>query len=312
MIKKHILNYRKMSFESRTAFTTRFSLLSNIFLAIAKWVLAIFNGFFFFVAGSINIFIFIAKLFCYLQIKHDKKDNKIINNFIALSLMLAGILYSVYMGRLIYSNASVMNYSIILGITVALVSFIELGLAIKGIIKGSRKSLFYRNIKLISLCQAATAIVLTEVAIMSFTTDYNSSRVTNGIFGIVDVIFIILISIIIFMSPKLSIIGKEKRCYIEKNKSDETKSIEVLLLKSFWYGDYLYKGKLGNGKIEGTICKQKWKFNSLNIYIKILLLVLSEILIFVYFIGYIIYKIKEMFIINKLDTYMKDNGYLLK
>jgi len=129
-----INKYRSFTFEEKTLFTTKFSIFLNAFLAIVKFVLAIiFKDVFFFVAGVFNIFMMISKLSCFIGVKYPKiKSFKFHNNMIGIFLFLSGFQYGVYMTRLVFHNADVMDYDMILGIIVACVSFVEMGIAIKG------------------------------------------------------------------------------------------------------------------------------------------------------------------------------------
>ena len=72
MLKNLINTYRNFSFEEKTIFTTKFSIVFNAVLGIAKFILAFFQGIFFFVAGFINIFVMIAKLECYIGVKEQE------------------------------------------------------------------------------------------------------------------------------------------------------------------------------------------------------------------------------------------------
>ena len=66
---KIINQYRGLSFEDKTIFTTRLSILINFVLGIGKAILSIFFGIFFLVAAIVNFFITLTKLDCYLGIK---------------------------------------------------------------------------------------------------------------------------------------------------------------------------------------------------------------------------------------------------
>ena len=165
-------------------------------------------GIFFLVAGFVNIFVMLSKLECYL----GERDYRSVaferrNRRIGIFLLLSGIIYVVYMSRLLLTDVYIFEYDMILGICVALVSFVELTFAIKGCFNAYGKGHYYRNIKLISLCSALTAIVLTQIAITSFATKVDT-RLLNGLFGLVVGIVIVLISCYIFVAPRISLIGK--------------------------------------------------------------------------------------------------------
>ena len=305
-----INKYRSFTFEEKTLFTTKFSIFLNAFLAIVKFVLAIiFKDVFFFVAGVFNIFMMISKLSCFIGVPKIKSF-KFHNNMIGIFLFLSGFQYGVYMTRLVFHNADVMDYDMILGIIVACVSFVEMGIAIKGCFNSFGKGHYYRNIKLINLCSAFTAIVLTEMALMSFASDIDSRRL-DGMFGMVISIIIELIAIYIFIAPYISLVDRKHNVYVLKDgclKLDQDKLI-INLTNSKWYGNYYYEAKVENNKINGHIIKGKTPLFKWNIWITILVITLSEILIFPYAIGALIFHFKCSILIKKLDDKLLELGY---
>lgn len=312
-MKKIIKKYRLMTFEERTIFTTKFSCLFNIILGIGKIILSFFESIFFLIAGIVNILIMFSKWQCYLGImKPEKKEADTRNALIGLNLILAGIMYAIYMARLIYTNTKVMDYRQLLGISIAVVSFVELGFAIKGLFNAYRKGRFYTNIKIINLSSAFTALVLTEIAITSFATEADT-RIINGIFGVVVGGIIILLGIFILISSKISIIDKEHNEYKKVNNSNiltiTDNNIIIPLTNSKVCGNYIYKGQVENNLIIGDITKEKSPIRNWNIFIKILVIILSEILIFVYGIWNLIFYFKSRKIIKKLDNIMEQYGY---
>lgn len=304
-------NYKKMNFEQKTIFTTKFSIVFNAFIAIIKFVLAVFFGIFFLVAGIINLFIMLAKLECLLGIyDHSNMKFEKRNLLISLFLLLSGIQYGIYMGRMLYSNVSIMDYDQILGIGIATISFIELALAIKGCFNSYHKGHYYRNIKIINLCSAFTAIALTEVALTSFASS-NDTRIINGIFGIIVALIIIILSIFIHILPRISLIDRKHNVYIPITYNKEVENeVKIYLTNSNFYGNYYYEGKLINNKIDGYLVQEKSPLRKWNIYLKIMVIILSEILIFVYAIGGLIYHFKCARIIDKLDKIMLEKGFI--
>ena len=308
---KLIEKYRTLSFEERTIYSAMLSILINVVLAIGKFIFAIFYGIFFVVAGIVNVFISISKLQCYLGEKYPEKKNfEFRNKMIGSFLLLAGLQYGIYMSRLIFTDATSSSYSMVLGISVACVSFVELGIAIKGCFNSYGKGHYYRNIKLISLCSALTAIVLTEIALTSFAAE-GDTRLINGIVGVIVGAIIVLIAIYIFIAPRISIVDREHNVYrlIPNSIGIEETEIKIDLTNSRFYGNYTYIGKVQDDIVDGHIVKGKspiWKW---NIYIKILIIVLSEILIFAYALGALIFHFKSAKIIKNLDDIMLSKNY---
>lgn len=308
---KVINYYRRLPFEEKTIFTTKVSILLNFLLGIGKAFLSFFFGIFFLVAGIVNFFIMLTKLECYLGVRYpEKKSFDYRNKCVGIFLLIAGIEYSIYMARMIFTDVSIMKYDMFLGIIVAVVSFVELAIAIKGCFKSYGKGHYYRNIKLTSLCSALTAIVLTEVALTSFASE-NDLRVINGVVGMIVGIIIVLISIYVFIAPRVSIVDKEHNVYklIEDSVSIKEEEIKIKLTRSKFYRDYVYVAKVNDSIIDGHITQEKIPIWNWNIYVLILVFTLSEILIFPYAIGALIYHFKCRNIINILDKKMLDMGY---
>ena len=139
--------YRSLTFQEKTVFTAKLSILMNLILGIGKTILSFFFGVFFFVAAIVNYFIMLTKLECYLGIKYpNKKSFEYRNKCIGIFLFIAGLEYAIYMGRMVFTNVSIMDYDMILGIIIACVAFVELAIAIKGCFNSYRKGHYYRNI----------------------------------------------------------------------------------------------------------------------------------------------------------------------
>ena len=93
------------------------------------------------------------------------------------------------------------------------------------------------------------------------------------------------------------------------NKQIDETYIEVKLTNNKIYSDYIYKAQIQNNIADGYLVKSKSPIFKWNIYIKILIIVLSEILIFPYMFGAIINYFKNSSLIKKLDNHMMKLGY---
>ena len=306
---KLINAYKKMSFEEKTIFAAKFSILFNALLAIGKIVLSIFKGIFFMVAGILNILFLVSKLECFMGVKYPHKKTFKYRNFsTGIFLILAGIQYAIYMGRMIYADIEAVNYGGFLSVSIATVAFVEMTIAIIGCFKVYGKGHYYRNLKIINLSSAMTAIVLTEVALMTFASDIDS-RLINGLFGLVVGIIISLLGIFIIIAPKISIVDREHNMYKQvKNDVSLEQKFELKLTTSKFYGNYYYKASVNGDIVDGHIVKGTSPIFKWNIYIKILVIVLSEILIFPYAVGALVYYFKNAKIIDKLDSKMTSLG----
>lgn len=132
------------------------------------------------------------------------------------TFILAGsIVYIIYMSRLFFIS-SVFNYGMIPSITIALISFTEITLAIIGLKKS--KGVLNWGLKCINLTSAFTAIVLTQVAILSFTNNTDNSfynAIAGTIFGGLCIIIAILMLI------RYTLIKTELKNNINKNIADK-------------------------------------------------------------------------------------------
>lgn len=323
MKRNFIKIYQKKSFEEKIEINALFSIGLNIFLAIIKTIITIFFGsFMFLISGGINLLIGASKRECYLGIKNNiKSEFKKRNIRIALLLIFSGLMYIVYMLRLVFINTSSFHYDAFLSINIAFVSFIEMGFAIAGILRVKRSGHYYRNIKIINLASACTAIILTQVSLLSFTETQGANRV-NGLSGAGVGGFIVLLGIFILILPKASIIDREYSEYRyvisledSKMKIDSYKGsysiirnddqIEIVFSNSRVYGKYYFTGYIDENGINGHLKHHRNFFKQIHWTLKILIILLSEILIFVWLIGRVINFIRNSYLPQRLDRLMK-------
>lgn len=306
--------YRGLPYEEKMLYTTKLSMVLNFFLAIGKILFGLFFGFVFCVAGTFNAFMFLAKLECFLGIKTNKRTFENRNKLISIFLFIASIVYIFYMARLVFFDVKVYDYTMFLGIGIAFISFIELGVAIYGLFKVKKAGHYYRNIKIINFCSALTAIVLTQIAILTFTGIQNVN-VLNGLSGMGVGVITLLLSIFIYFAPRVSIIDKEHNKYILMKKEDnklidmDKKEGVIVLKKDKIHGNYQYCYSVSNDIVDGHINKTKWVWYKWNIYVQILVIVLSEILIFIYAVSRLVYYFRCLRLVKELDEMMINNGF---
>lgn len=311
-MKKIIQKIKSFTFQEKAIYSTRLSVITNTIFAIAKIILSFFQGVFFLVAGIFNIFVAISKLHCYIGARYGSEEKFAFHNrMIGIFLFLAGLQYGIYMARLIFTDIAVMEYDMFLGIAVATISFVELGFAIKGMFNAYGKGHYFRNIKLINFCSSLTAIVTTEIALTSFASEVDT-RFMNGLFGIIIAFIIILISIYVLIAPKISIVDREHNVYVLKEGKEKLKEETLVMQLTFskLIGNYSYVAKVEDDIIDGRIIKGKSPIAKWNIWIKILVIVLSEILIFVYAGWALVFHFRCANLIKKLDKIMLEKGYI--
>ncbi len=309
-MKSLIKQYRELSFEQRTMFHAKFSIIFNFILACGKIVLGFFVNSVFFVTGTVNIFMMLSRYECYVgATKPNRKSFQFRNTCIGIFLILAGLQYMFYMILLLIARFETRSYSQTVGILIAFVAFIELGVAIKGCFNAYGKGHYYRNIKITNLCTAFTAIALAEMAITSFASQEMHKNMDCW-FGIGVGLIIVLNGIWVFIAPKVSIIDRRYNVYEMTEDSDfiTESQISFRLTHSKIYGNYTYEAQIEGGRIEGKIEKNRSPIFNFNIGIKLILIILSEILIFPYAIGAFIFHVREVSLICKLDKYMEQHG----
>ena len=312
-MKKLIKKYQMMSYEEKMVLTTSFTMSISLLIAIGKIIIGIFSDYILCVVGSFTVILCLAKLECLIGIKKDNRDFRKRNTLVSVFLFLAGLLYIIYMAVSLSFSLPSKDYSKWKAISLALISFIELGLAISGLFKTKKKDHFYHDIKIIGFVSSLTAMLTTQVAILSFTQGGGGDP--NYLSGIGIGIVTVLLSINIYFAPVTSVIGREKNSFVLTDHTINTKiKLEeentLVLCKSRIYGNYVYHYSAKEGKtLSGTIKREKGFWKNTPVYLKILFIVLSEILIFAWAIGYFIYFIRTVNMPKKLSKLMKRNGF---
>lgn len=103
---------------------------------------------------------------------------------IGLLILLASLLYILYTLRLFVTHQRV-AYSKHVAIGIATITFFEMGSSIFGIIRASKKkSVMMKAVKLLNLSSSLIGLVLTQTALLSFTTtkDLAQANVFSGFF----------------------------------------------------------------------------------------------------------------------------------
>lgn len=309
-MKRLVRWYRGLSFEERTIFHARFSIIFNILIAGIKIILGFVANPVFFATAVVQFFLMLSRWECFRGVTHpERKSFKFRNNLVATFLIMAGIIYSLYMIMTLMQNFTIRTYDLYLGTLVALVAFVEFGVSIKGCLNAYGRGHYYRNIKLISLCSAFTAISLAQMAIMSFAHEGDHLKF-DGWFGVGIGGIIIMIGIYVFIAPKISILDRKHNVYhmTEDTTTPMSERFKIKLTNSRFYGNYYYVGRTENGMIDGMILEEKNPILKLNLVLKIIIIIFSEILIFPYAVGALIYHFKNAKLIKKLDKMMLDNG----
>lgn len=284
--------------EFKIKLNTRLLLLCSFFIGIGKVFLSIFLGPYMLISGIFSMCIFIAKILTLINLKHNNSESKIIGALI----MAAGLAYSAYMARLLIIDYKFWA-NIQIGIIIAVIGFTELTLSIIGIIRYKNKRIQYRYLKLINLASSISAMMLTMFALTS-ALDVENVSILNGTAGIFAGLLIILVGIYIIIYPNISLYNKIHNVYKSNSKMSDT-HLCITLYKSRIYSTIYYEANIYDNIIDGYIKKSKSPLLEYNIFIIILLIVLSEILIFPYAFIALYNQLRSNRIIKKLNEEMK-------
>lgn len=307
--------YRNLTFEQKTVVKTAIGLCSSAVLAIAKFIIGLFTDYNLCSIAIYSFGILLAKLECVLGIKSAKRSFKQRNNLVAIFLFISSVLYTGFMCRMLFIERPLKDNGMLYVLLLAFISFMEFGFALAGLVRNKNKGHLYRNIKIINFCVALIAILTTQMAILNMITKSNVVNIANAYTGIGVGIFIALCAVFIFFAPKISVIDREHNVF---KLTDSTKNnlinmqdtaIELTLCKSFVYGSYIYRAVIRDEIIDGNIGRGTTLWQRMNIVLKILWCILSEILLFVWLIGRFILMLRSMNIPRRLERKMNLNGF---
>ena len=184
----------KIAIIKKTHMINRVSMYKDYGFAAIKIIFGIFvQSYFFIVSGLYSICIGFAKMSFFngkkIGEKLDPNSREYRENEyrhlarMAFFILMGSIIYVIYMARLFFIS-SAYNYGEIPAITIAAVSFTEMTLSIIHLRKA--KGALFTGLRSVNLTSAFTAIVLTQVAILSFVdeADYSFYNALSGtIFG---------------------------------------------------------------------------------------------------------------------------------
>lgn len=188
-------------FSKRTNFNGKVTMIANFVWASLKFVFGIFTASYFFCISALyTIGVGFAKKTYFNGLEYKMNINKANKYYARMAgiLLLANLIHIVYMVRLFFYPSN-FNYGMIVSISIAALSFTEVGLAIAGLIKSNRRNdLLLSGFKSISLNTALQSIVLTQIAIMSFAEAGDSSKY-NALSGCIFGGMCIMITLFMFM-----------------------------------------------------------------------------------------------------------------
>ncbi len=310
-----IRKYRALSFEQRTVVNTIIGLCFSYALACGKLVIGFFTDYNLISIAVYTFALLLAKLECVLGVKTKRLTFKQRNTLTAVFLLLSSLVYIGFMSRMFFIERKIKNNGMLPVLLLAFLSFCELGFAIAGLIRTKNRGHYYRNIKIINFCVALIAILTTQMAILNMQTETGVVSPMNAYTGIGVGCFIALCAVYILIAPKVSVVGREHNTFFLKEEKKNrlidmhVETAELLLCKSFVYGDYLYRAKIAGNTVEGDIVRGRSLWQRMHLLLKILCCILSEILLFVWLIGRGILFLRSACLPQRLETIMRENGF---
>lgn len=198
-LRKNARMFFKGSFRQRSYVKNRLSMLGNFTAAVFKMLFGVFtNSIFFFISAFYSMGIGYAKQ-TYIRGFAKGKGYKYVNRYylkMAQILIASSAIYVLYMVRLLFID-DLFVYNKLAAIGLSLIAFSDLYFSIYGFVKSKKLSdLLLEGLKGVYLASSFPAIVLAQVAILSFQEQkpyYNTLNAVSGIaFGTLSAIIGIL------------------------------------------------------------------------------------------------------------------------
>ncbi len=189
-IKSHIRAYRNGDTALRNRYHSAWSMLLNFSVAAGKTVIGIVTfSLFIVISGIYSLGIGLAKKMYYTGCGKGRENEKKYFLLMALLLLASSVMYIIYMICLLFSHSQTV-YGEITAISIAAISFFELGIAVRGLVKCRKKgNLLLSGLKIVNLSGAFISLVLTQTALLSFTmgstsADMETAARSNAAIGI--------------------------------------------------------------------------------------------------------------------------------
>ena len=315
IVKHFIRTYRAWPYEQKTVAKTVIGICGSALLAFGKLAIGLFTDYDLVGIAVYTFALLLAKLECVLGLTNDKQTFRRRNTLAAGFLFLSSLLYIAFMSRMFFIERTVRNRGMMYVLLLAFISFCELGFAIAGLFRTKDKGHLCRNIKIINFCVALIAILTTQISILNMHSETNVVHIGNAYSGIGVGCFIALCAVYILIAPKTSVVGREHqrftltepaRNHLIPMREAQT---ELLLCRSFLYGDYLFRATVREELVEGDIVRGKSLWKRMHVLWKILCCILSEILIFVWLFGRAILFLRTIDLPARLTRTMRNNGF---
>ena len=309
-----IATIKNIPYEKRVIASATISTILGTMIALGKIIVGSMVDIVLVAVGIFNILLGITKTTCIIGARKNKPYGRR-NRFSACFLFLAGLLYATYMAVSLIFDMEKIEYALWMSIILALIAFVELGFAINGLVRARNKGHYFRNIKIVSLVSALTAMMTAQVALLSFrdpiTLDIN---VFTGIFiGVVTM----LLAVYVFFAPQISVFDREHNVFrLVKAKENVVADMsvpqsDIMLIRNKIHGNFIFSVKVDGDILDGHIKKTHGFWRDLPTWAKVLFIIFSEILIFPWIISWFIFFFRTMNMPVRLKKMMERNGFEL-
>lgn len=312
---KLIAKYKELSFREKIILKTGVGLCFSAALAVGKFVIGLLTDYSLCGIAVYTFAILLAKYECLCGMRRGEEKSYGRHIRIFVFLFVGGLLYTAFMSGLFFIERENTAYATDYVILLALISFCELGFALAGLLRRRDAGHYERGMRIINLNISLIAMLTTQMMILDYT-GTSGMDIVNAYTGMAVGVFTALCAVYILLAPKITVIGRERNVFLlrdeKKNKliSMQFSAAEITLCRSFVYGTYVYRAVIKNRKIDGKIERTASLWKRMPLILKIICCVLSEILLFVWLFGRVVFWCRSLFLPERLERKMNRNGFV--
>ncbi len=307
--------FRNLPIQHKTALYTTVGLCISAITAGIKFVTGLLTDYNQCTIAVYTVVLLLAKLQCVLGIASDRRTFRVRNGLISAFLLVSALIYTAFMCRQLFIPRSPSTGTLQSVCLLALVSFVELGMAIAGIVRTAQKDHYCRNIKIINFCIALMAILTTQTALLNFQ-GVSTAATYNSYTGMGIGLFAAACAVYILLAPSISVFGNEHQIFVLIRPDCNTAinvdcpTLCLPLLGSSVYGSYVYQATICNGVLDGRIQRTPSLWKRMSTPLKVLCCILSEILLFVWLFGRFILFLRSVNLHKRLQKTLQSQGFV--
>ena len=180
-----IKKFRSIPEEKKIIVYGKLAFFKNLFYFLFKILVGVyFNSWFLIAIAIYSLFIGYVKNNCSSGLRKNKENIKDIHAYIRGGVVLAisSVFYIVYSVFSIYYPSN-FEYNMIIAIAIAAFATYSIAISIVGVCKTKGKTMLIKEYKLTNFATAFNNLVLTQIALLSFSNVVNSAFY-NGLIGI--------------------------------------------------------------------------------------------------------------------------------